>query len=169
MDKWSVLLFRQVLYIESMKRTISLALLISLLAACTVSISTNKAENTMRSFFTALVERDYQTAANLFGGSYTELAQMNPDTSPTDHVTLWQRGCEQNGFVCMEVLDIVRVEMKGSQVKFGVTFRTKDGNQFEFTGCCGETLPIAITEYVIVVEKEADGNYKVLSLPPYVP
>lgn len=157
------------MYIESMKRTISLILFISLFAACTESISINSAENALRSFFGALVKQDYQAAVNLYGGSYAELAQMNPDVSPTDYVTLWQRGCEQNGFVCMEVMEIVQVEERDSRVEFGVTFMTKDGERFEFTGCCGETLPESITEYTILIEKDTDGNYKVLSLPPYVP
>ncbi|GAB4498308.1 MAG: hypothetical protein OHK003_09990 [Anaerolineales bacterium] len=51
----------------------------------------------------------------------------------------------------------------------GCSPKTKDGKRFEFTGCCGETLPEPITEWSIQVEKGADGNYKVLSLPPYVP
>jgi len=152
-----------------MKREISLTLLITFLAACAVSNQTSNAENTMRSFFSALANGDYETAVSLYGGSYVELAQMNPDTSPADYVTLWQRGCEQNGFVCMEVLDVVGVDEKDSQVEFSVTFKTKDGELFQFTGCCGETLPEPITEYVIVVKKDADGNYKVHSLPPYVP
>ena len=143
-----------------------LALIVS---ACSPKTGISNAENTMRTFFTALVEKDYQTAVSLYGGSYAELTQMNPDISPADYVTLWQHGCEQNGFVCMEVMDIVRAEEKDSQIEFGVTFKTKDGELFEFTGCCGETLPEPITEYVIVVKADAEGNYKVQSLPPYVP
>ncbi|MCE7860038.1 MAG: hypothetical protein DYG86_09665, partial [Chloroflexi bacterium CFX2] len=64
---------------------------------------------------------------------------------------------------------IVQVKERDSRVEFGVTFMTKDGERFEFTGCCGETLPESITEYTILIEKDTDGNYKVLSLPPYVP
>lgn len=69
----------------------------------------------------------------------------------------------------MEVMEIVQVKERDSRVEFGVTFMTKDGERFEFTGCCGEALSEPITEYVIVVEKDADGHYKVFSLPPYVP
>lgn len=151
-----------------MKRTISLLLLALTLTACTATSKQN-AEGTLRSFFTALANRDYATAVNLYGGSYEELRQMNPDLTPTDYVELWKHGCEFNGFVCMEVMDIVRANESASQTEFGVTFKTKDGELFQFTGCCGETLPEPITEYVIVVKKGTDGNNKVHSLPPYVP
>jgi len=152
-----------------MKRGILLTFLITFLAACTVPAQTRNAENTMRSFFSALSNGQYSEAVKLYGGDYENLAGMNPDLSSTDYEALWKRGCEQNGFVCMEVLDVVRVDEKDSQVKFSVTFKTKDGERFVFTGCCGETLPEPITEWSIQVEKDADGNYKVHSLPPYVP
>lgn len=94
---------------------------------------------------------------------------MNPDLAPTDHLLLWKHGCEFNGFVCMEIMEIVSVNESAAQTEFGVTFKTKNGEQFVFTGCCGETLPEAITEYAILVQKDANGKYKVHSLPPYVP
>lgn len=151
-----------------MKRIISLLLLALTLAACTATPKPS-AEETLHSFFTALANGDYEAAVNLYGGSYEELRQMNPDLAPTDYFKLWKHGCEFNGFVCMEVMDIVRTDESDSQTEFGVTFKTKDGELFQFTGCCGETLPEAITEYVILVQKDANGNYKVHSLPPYVP
>lgn len=124
----------------------------------------------MRTFFSALSNGQYSEAVKLYGGGYENLAGMNPDLSPADYEALWKRGCEQNDLVCMEVLDIVRVEEeKDSIVEFSVRFKTKDGELFQFTGCCGETLQEPITEWNIQVEKNADGNYKVLSLPPYVP
>lgn len=151
-----------------MKRTISLLLLALILTACTAK-STPSEEETLRAFFIALANGNYETAVSLYGGSYTELAQMNPDTSPANYVALWLHGCEQNGFVCMEVLNIVRVTESDLQTEFSVTFKTKDGELFQFTGCCGETLPDPIMEYVILVQKDANGDYKVHSLPPYVP
>lgn len=68
----------------------------------------------------------------------------------------------------MEVMDVVNAVEAGSGFEFTVTFKTKEGELFQFIGCCGETLPEPITEYAVSVQKDGDG-YKVLSLPPYVP
>lgn len=140
-----------------------------LFAGCLPKPAQPGVEETMQTFFHALASGDYKTAVNLYGGDYEALIHMNPSVSPTDYGTLWQNGCQQNGFVCMEVLDVVSVIEGDMQTKFTITFKTKDGERFEFTGCCGKTLPEPITEYAIIVKMDADGNYKVLSLPPYVP
>lgn len=152
-----------------MRRLFLLVIAAVIVSACSPQADISSAENTMRAFFTALVEQDYQTAVSLYGGNYTELTQMNPDISATDYITLWQRGCEQNGFVCMEVLEIVSVTEGVEHIEFNVTFQTKDGGRFEFTGCCGETLSEPVSEYAILVRADGHGGYKVLSLPPYVP
>jgi hypothetical protein len=148
-----------------------LVLLILLLAACSPAsgeTEQTKAETAMRTFFSALANGQYAEAVKLYGEEYELLSGWNPDLSPTDHASLWQRGCEQNGLVCMEVLDVVNAVETESGFEFTVTFKTKDGELFQFTGCCGETLPEPITEYEISLQKDDDG-YKVLSLPPYVP
>ncbi|GAB4569918.1 MAG: hypothetical protein Fur0017_15540 [Anaerolineales bacterium] len=152
-----------------MKKIVSFILIAAFLTGCSPKSAQNEAENTLLTFFSELSNGQYSEAVKLYGGDYENLAGMNPDLSPTDYEALWKRGCEQNGFVCMEVLEIIRVTEGDSQIEFNVTFKTKDGKRFEFTGCCGETLPEPITEWSIQVEKGADGNYKVLSLPPYVP
>jgi hypothetical protein len=148
-----------------------LVLFVFLLAACSPveqEIEANKAETAMRTFFSALASGQYADAVTLYGGEYETLRGWNPDLSPSDYATLWQHGCGQNGLVCMEVLEVIEVTEKENGFEFTVTFKMKDGELFQFTGCCGETLPQPITEYEISVQKEDDG-YKVLSLPPYVP
>jgi hypothetical protein len=152
-----------------MKKLFLLIALALLFASCLPEPAQPGAEEIMRAFFSALANGDYEAAASMYGGGYEELAQMNPDIASTDCATLWQNGCEFNGFVCMEVLDILSVTESDSQIEFNVTFQTKDGGRFEFTGCCGETMPEPITEYEVIVQKGADGNYKVLSQPPYIP
>jgi hypothetical protein len=154
-----------------MKKIISLTLLAILLTACSAGnqqTEQDTAEQSMRTFFGTLANGQYAEAVRLYGGEYEILAGWNPDLSPTDYESLWQRGCEQNGLVCMEVLDVVNAVETESGFDFMVTFKTKDGELFQFTGCCGETLPEPITEYVISVQKDGDG-YKALSLPPYIP
>ncbi|WKZ35663.1 MAG: hypothetical protein QY332_18800 [Anaerolineales bacterium] len=153
-------------------KKVFLVLLVLILAACSPAgqePETANAETAMRTFFKALANGQYSESVTLYGGEYEVLAGWNPDLSPTDYASLWQRGCEQNGLVCMEVLDIVNaIETEGG-FDFTVTFKTKDGGLFEFTGCCGETLPEPITEYEIGVQRDGNGSYQVLSMPPYVP
>jgi hypothetical protein len=149
-----------------------LVLLVFILAACSSAEQKSEAavaETTMRTFFSALANGQYTEAVTLYGGDYEILTGWNPDISPTDYESLWQRGCEQNGLVCMEVMDVVNAAESDIGFDFTVTFRTKGGELFELTGCCGETFPEPISEYVIGVQSDGDGNYKVLSLPPYVP
>jgi hypothetical protein len=152
-------------------KKVFLILLAIILAACSPAEKKSEAANAetaMRTFFSALANGQYAEAINLYGGDYEILTDWNPDTSPTDYVTLWQKGCEQNGLVCMEVLEVIEVTEKENGFEFTVTFKMEDGELFQFTGCCGETLPEPITEYEISVQKDGDG-YKVLSMPPYVP
>ena len=152
-----------------MKRFFFLVLTAVLLFSCTSRSEANIAEETMRAFFSALANGNYESAASMYGGGYEELAQMNPDIAQTDYAILWKNGCDFNGFVCMEVLDVVSVTEGASQIEFNITFKTKDGGLFQFTGCCGETLPEPITKYAIIVRADAAGKYKVNSMPPYVP
>jgi hypothetical protein len=152
-------------------KKLTLVLLALILTACSSAngeTEQTKAETATRTFFSALANGRYAEAVALYGGEYELLAGWNPDLSPTDYTSLWQRGCEQNGLVCMEVMEVINtVEIEGG-FEFTVTFKMKDGELFEFTGCCGETLPEPITEYQISVQKDDDG-YKVLSMPPYIP
>jgi hypothetical protein len=153
-------------------KKVFILLLVLILAACSPverKSETAKAETTMRDFFSVLANGQYAEAVTLYGGNYEVLAGWNPDISPTDYTSLWQRGCEQNGLVCMEIMEIVNVEENETNFEFTVTFKMKDGELFELTGCCGETFPEPISEYVIGVQSDGNGKYKVLSLPPYVP
>lgn len=149
-----------------------LVLCILILAACSPAeqeSEADKAKTAMQTFFSALANGQYAEAVTLYGGEYELLAGWNPDLTPTDYTALWQRGCEQNGLVCMEVMDVVTAAETESGFEFTVTFKTKDGELFEFTGCCGKTLPEPITEYEIAARRDGNGNYQVLSMPPYVP
>lgn len=152
-----------------MKKFALFILLAAFSAGCSSRSAQIEAESVMRTFFHALSRGDYETAVSLYDGGYQALIQMNPSVSPTDYAALWQNGCEFNGFVCMEVMEIAQVDESDSQIRYLVTFKTKDGELFQFTGCCGESLPEPITQYEILIQKDADGKYKVLSLPPYVP
>jgi hypothetical protein len=155
-----------------MKKIIPLTLLAMLLAACSArnpQSNQDLAEQSMRTYFSMLASGQYSEAVGVYGGEYETFAGWNPDLSSTDYASLWQRGCEQNGLVCMEVMDVVNAVKTENGFDFTVTFITKEGVRFEFNGCCGETLPEPITEYVIALKKEADGDYKVISPPPYVP
>ena len=149
----------------------SFVLLLLLLSACASGTRENdqaKAETTMRSFFHALAIGRYQDAAALYGGEYETLTGWNPSLDPADLETLWQHGCESNGLVCMAVRDVVRLEQAGEGYQFTVTFEAKDGGLFEFTGCCGESLPESIKEWDILVIRDGD-EFRTATMPPYVP
>lgn len=152
-----------------MKKLILIFVLFLLAACSSTEQGMEAAEAAMRTFFSALTDGQYIEAVKLYGGDYEILTGWNPDLPPTDYTSLWQRGCEQNGLVCMELLEVIdAVETEGG-FDFTVTFKTKDGELFQFTGCCGETFPEPITEYVIGIQRDESGNYQVLSMPPYVP
>jgi hypothetical protein len=153
-------------------KKVFILLLVLLLAACSPverKSETAKAETTMRDFFSVLAKRSICRGGDVIRrGTMKSLQGGIPDISPTDYTSLWQRGCEQNGLVCMEVMELSS-RGKETNFEFTVTFKMKDGELFELTGCCGETFPEPITEYVIGVQSDGNGKYKVLSLPPYVP
>ena len=142
-----------------------------LMASCIPAEAQNeqsKAETAMRVFLNALANQDYSTAAKVYGGDYEELVQWNPDVAHTDYEALWQRGCKQNGLMCLKLKDIVKVEQSNSLFIFTVTFETADGKVFETSGCCGE-IQKSNSEFLISVRTDNFGAYKVISGLPYVP
>jgi len=154
-----------------MKHFLFSLLVIFLAVSCTPDKAQNeqsKAETAMHSFLDALVNRDYSTAVQFYGGDYEELVQWNPDVIPTDYQSLWQRGCEQNGLVCLKLKDVIKVEKNNSLFIFTVTFETTDGKVFETSGCCGQTQK-STSEFLITVKADNSGIYKVISGLPYVP
>ena len=131
----------------------------------------SKAKAVLKSFFLSLNGGDYTHAAELFGGSYDVLENMNPGIVSGDPVPLWRNACTMNGFQCLKVKRIVKTKrISDTEYHFTIEFKTTDGNLFILGPCCGETESDqpGISQFIITVRK-VDGGYKVMDLPPYVP
>jgi hypothetical protein len=132
----------------------------------------DQAEAALRSFFDALNQGDYATAAELYSGSYAVLREYNPDLDPADHPALWERACTMNGFQCLLLGEIIPVEATGKgEITLRVEFLTRSGEVFFLGPCCGadETSMPPVSEFEFRVSQDDSGQYKVLDLPVYVP
>jgi hypothetical protein len=131
-----------------------------------------KAADVLTQFFAYLSSAQYDEAVSLYGGSYKVLRGNNPDVDPEDHAALFRKACEINGFVCLPVHVVDRVEnMSSDELIVFASFSTRNGEVFERSSCCGATEeempPQSIFEFR--VRKYGSGEYKVLDLPVYLP
>jgi len=79
-------------------------LTILLVGSCaTNSEKQDQALQVLQSFFEKLAQKDYETAAAHYAGSYETLVSFNPDLDPDDHAALWQSSCQLNGLKCLTV------------------------------------------------------------------
>lgn len=157
-----------------MKRSFVLACLFLLLSACSCSSAQKPedlAEIAIRSFFDNLFNEKYSKAAAEFGGSYDTLIAMNPSIPPDDFAALWEQGCKVNGFQCLQVSTVSYQATTDDVFFFEVAFILKDGTDFLQKGCCGEDHPEqpAQTTFLVRVKKDWAGNYRVLTMPVYIP
>jgi len=155
-----------------MKRLILLAAALLLLAACAApSTDSESARQTLIDFFDYLHNKQYTQADALFGGDYEGLTSKNPDLNPNDHAALWQHGCRINGYQCLPVRSATLKDHHGDTFVFFVEFNNPDGSLFVRGPCCGATeteMPSA-SHFEFRVVGTADGQFKVLDLPVYVP
>ena len=123
-------------------------------------------------FFRLLHDGRYQQAAGLYAGSYQWLIDSNPDISPSDTAALLERGCRQNGLMCLEVRSSAVVLMTyPTGYLFRVEFNLDDGTLFVLGPCCGadetEMPPVSTFQYQVLQGEK--GSWGVADLPPYVP
>ena len=166
---------------SSIKYLFGIALILPLLAGCLTQAPEKPdappddialAEATLREFFQALHEGEYEKAVELYGGSYETLNYFNPDLDPADHKTLWKRVCTVNGYLCLLMGEVLAVERTDeSTFTLTVQFLTNEGEVFILGPCCGadETTMPPISEFPIRISLDDQGEFKVLDLPPYVP
>lgn len=150
-----------------------LVLMSLLLGACApMNDKTGQARQALVDFFSHLEEGDFDTAQELYGGSYEVLIGFNPSLDPDDHAALWENACSLNGFQCLGVRTATFKELtvQGEYI-FTVEFNLPDGTLFVLGPCCGATEtempPVSQFEYRVI--EDTDGNYVVLDLPVYVP
>ncbi len=134
--------------------------------------SDQAAAQAVKNFFQALHLAEYDTAVELYGGSYTILENYNPDLDPENRSRLWQRACQQNGFVCLPIKEIVRIESKSTdELEVTATFQDKNGNLFVRSDCCAgsDAKNAQQTVFTFQVAENKQGDCQVLDLPVYQP
>jgi len=80
----------------------------------------------------------YQAATTHYRGSYTMLAEWNPDIAADSFAGLLRAACERQ-LICLPVAHVQVVKQPGTgPLTVSVQFREWDGTLLERTGCCGE-------------------------------
>lgn len=131
-----------------------------------------QAQETLTEYFQSLSQGLYDRAVELYGGTYDELAYLNPAVDPDERAQLLKAGCEFNGFMCLPILSNVLVLVENQQdFYFDVEFSNPDGSLFVLGPCCGATEEIMppMSVFTIQVRCGDAGLCQVLDLPPYVP
>jgi len=131
----------------------------------------DQARSSLISFFDALHSDDYLQAVNLFGGSYEMLREWNPNVSESNYQELLKNGCQSNGLQCLKIKEIVKSEqLSAVDFNFKVKFMNSDGTLFERGPCCGATEEEMPTQSFFDYQvKSFDGDYRVMTLPVYIP
>jgi hypothetical protein len=125
------------------------------------------AQDTLESFFELLSHRVYAEAAGLYGGDYNTLRSMNPTVPIEDVAMLWQNACEKNGFQCLEIRDVIRVNLDNQGIyTFLVEFSQKDGNLLKVS--TGLDEPQQKSQFEFSVRRNR-GSFTVLNPPVLLP
>lgn len=138
----------------------------------TTAANDGSALNALSQFFDHLHVGRYEEAVKLYGGSYQVMIDQNPTIDPADLVALIKNACTVNGFQCLQ-LKIAGIEYKPSpnEYLFTVQFQNNDGSLFELGPCCGapETEQPPVSLFEVRVKQVAEGQFRVLDMPPYMP
>lgn len=151
-----------------------LAALIGMTWGCNLPASytaSGQAHQALVSFFDLLAHGQYEQAAELYGGDYSQLAVYGPGLDPASRAELWQNACETSGLQCLPVATAEYLGSDGAVYTFMVEFRKPDGNVFAIAPCCGEQgfLDAPMTDFVYRVARTPKNLFVVLDLPVYVP
>jgi len=116
----------------------------------------------------------YEWAAELYGGGYPTLVEINSEIDPADHAALLRNACEGNGHQCLRLREALSTEAVVGEnglreFRFTVTLLAPDGAAFSRGPCCGEEAGDPEAGFVFTVRQMEDGAFKVFDLPPYVP
>ena len=132
----------------------------------------NLAYNILVQFFDHLHAARYEEAVTLYDGDYQLLIDQNPEIDPADHIALLKNACTFNGFQCLEI-KLAGIDRKPTpnEYVFAVQFQNDDGSLFVLGPCCGasETEQPSVSFFEIRVLKVAEGEFRVLDMPPYIP
>jgi len=146
----------------------------AVLAGAVYSGSTDESSQVvavLKEFFRTLSLGQYQAASDLYGGDYSVLEEYNPDLNPANHISLLERACTVNGFVCLPVWTVESVQpLSDHSFLVAVTFQNPDGSIYSLDSCCGgsEEEP-GKSVFSLRVAKTAGGFWQVMDLPVYEP
>jgi hypothetical protein len=155
---------------ETIRRALITCLLI-LLTSCARSTKADQAQKVLESYFSALANGDYATADSLYGGDYQVFLDWNHDLTAEDHAALWERACHWNGLNCLGTRSVTLLNQQDDIFTFSVEFSNPDGSLYILGPCCGadETTMPPLSRFEIRVQRDINGQFKVLDLPVYSP
>jgi hypothetical protein len=148
--------------------------LIILISICINACALNPVEQekaageVLNEYFSSLFTGSYDRAAELYGGSYEALEQMNPEVDPDDHSALLEQACKVNGFVCLRLKSSVLSAQPSEELFiFKVSFEAENGKAYERLPCCGDSTPgeAGRSEFEYSVVRGEDGQFRVMELP----
>jgi len=152
------------------------------LAACNATSETSldlelpgddmRAMGILIDFFQNLYTGEYEEAARLYAGTYENMINHNPEIDPQDHATLLRNACTINGAQCIRVKSIeLQDKISSIEYIFTVEFQNADNSLFVSGSCCGEeeTEVLYHSVFSFRVSKNAEGNFQVMDMVPYVP
>jgi hypothetical protein len=154
-----------------MRLMMILFLIVILMAACSAAVQEwQAAQQALVDYFAALNQGQYSRVIDLYGGSYENLIDMNPQIAQDAYAALWESGCTINGLQCLPVRSAELSEQVDGTFVFTVEFSNPDGSRFVLGPCCGasatEMPPMEQFTYQVVKQ---DGRYLVIDLPVLVP
>jgi len=122
-------------------------------------------------FLTMLHTKNYAAAVPLYGGEYEQLQLFNTEIDPNDPLALWTWACDHQLLQCLEVRSATFKELRGDTYIFQVEFSNPDGSLFVLGPCCGanETEMPPVSQFEYAVNRNTDGKFVVITIPPYVP
>lgn len=129
------------------------------------------ARQALGAYLAALNQQDYALAAQLYGGSYEALIAANPAISSGATRALFDAACNTNGYVCTLRLGTLADETQvgADEFRFTVTLLNPDGSLFQRGPCCGDDSAAPPQTRFEFRVKNLDGQFLVITLPPYVP
>ena len=133
--------------------------------ATATAVSTPNAQeiaaSALQRYFQLLHDGRYAEAMTYYGGSYDELAALNPDDADS-HADLLRDACTQNGYQCLMAKSITSESTtEADTYTFRVEFAQADGSLLvrpsDKPGVETFVFPFNV--------KQVDGNYLVQELP----
>jgi hypothetical protein len=136
--------------------------------ACASQNDGEQAEVALQRYFSSLHEGDFTAAAELYGGSYDQLAAWNPDLHPDDHAALLQRGCLVNGLQCLPVMSIDSRQHSGLDTyEITIQLENPDGSVYTLTSTDAAAAGNREqSKFVYTVVRSGKG-FVIRELPPY--